>query len=95
MPELKYPSGFFYNKPHEKAPDFVLASISIRPDVFIEWLKEQKPNDHGYVRLDALMGQARGNEPAKPYCKLNDYNGEKKEVKEVPQEDISADDIPF
>ena len=41
------------------------------------------------------MGKAKGDEPAKPYVKLNDYNGEKKEVKEVPQEDISADDIPF
>jgi len=98
MSEINFPAGLFYNMPHAKAPDFVLASIAIRPDVFIEWLKQQKTNDKGYVRIQALRGR-----DGKPYCKLDDYGTESSP--RAPQqateptvsydEEISVDEIPF
>jgi hypothetical protein len=90
-----YPTGIFYNEPHPNAPDFVLASISIRPDVFIEWLKEQETNEKGYVRLQAK----RGNE-GKPYLDLDNYIKTRSEVvsdkkQDEANEEILARDIPF
>ena len=94
MNEKNYPQGFFYNVKHENAPDFVLASISIRPDVFIEWLKEQKTNESGYIKLQAKMGRAQGDKPARPYVEIDTYGTDKKETKEKVEDTITADDIP-
>lgn len=95
MNNLKYPSGFFFNKPHENAPDFVLGTMAIRPDVFIEWLKEQKPNEHGYVRLQALAGKEDG----KAYCVIDNYvktqESAPQEASEEDNEGIDASSIPF
>lgn len=89
-----YPSGFYYNTPHPNAPDFVLASMSIRPDVFIEWLKEQTPNEHGYVRLTAKRGKED-----KPYVVLDTYKktqqSASQSVTEGAEDSITPDDIPF
>jgi len=43
--------GFYFNEPSDKAPEFILGSVSIRPDDFAAWLSEQQPNEKGYVRL--------------------------------------------
>jgi hypothetical protein len=98
MSETNFPAGLFYNEPSEKAPDFVLSSMSIRPDVFIEWLKEQKTNEQGYVRLQALRSKKTG----KPYVTLDTYqktseNGSQSvtEGAEYSDEEINPNDIPF
>lgn len=97
-PQLNYPSGFFYNIPREGAPDFVKGSAAIRPDVFIEWLKEQKTDDKGYVRLQFKQGKE-----GKGYATLDTYfltqqkgtQQASEGVEEEVDEEINAEDIPF
>ena len=93
----EFASGFYYNEPHENAPDFILASMSVRPDVFIEWLKEQKTNEHGYVRMTAKRGKE-----GKPYVVLDTWVKTQQSAPrqatediEYPEEEINPDDIPF
>jgi len=68
MSETKFVDGLFWNAPRENAPEFVLGSMSISKDSFIQWLAEVEPNEKGYVNVDLLMSKA-----GKPYFKLNDY----------------------
>jgi hypothetical protein len=89
MAEIKYANGIYWNKKHEKAPSFVLGSISIKPEMFIEWLKAQTPNEKGYVRLKVNDGR-----DGKPFVALDDWTPNqviKKEVETMSYED----DIPF
>jgi len=92
--ESNFADGLFYYEPRDNAPDFVLASINIRPDIFTEWLNAQK-TDNGFVRLQALRSKKTG----KPYVTLDTY---KKTQENAPQqasegvdEEINPDDIPF
>jgi hypothetical protein len=94
MAEQNYPAGFFYNLPREGAPSFVKGSVAIRPDVFIEWLKEQKTNDKGYVRLQFKEGR-----DGKGYATLDTYGlnapRASQQATEEDSDTIDADSIPF
>jgi hypothetical protein len=54
MADKVYANGIWGNPPRDGAVDFVIGSLSIIPERFIEWLQQQTPNDKGYVRLDVL-----------------------------------------
>ena len=71
----EFSKGIFFNKPRENAPDFVLGSLSIRREEFVEYLKELNPNDNGYIKLDILL--ARDGE--KTYLKENNWTPENKD----------------
>ena len=106
MSDKIFADGMYFNTKRDNAPDFVLGSSSIKPDQFIEWLKQQKTNQNGYVNIDFLMSKG-----GKPYCQLNTYGVEKSEEKqtekvktnvvvepntvEYPTEEINPEDIPF
>ena len=74
MSDKNFVDGLFYNFPHEKAPEFVLASLSINQAKFINWLNEQEANDKGYIKIDVKKSRE-----GKPYCELNTYRGTPKE----------------
>lgn len=101
MSDNKFVTGLFVNPPHEKAPDFVKASISIKPAEFIAWLQAQEPNDKGYVRL-----QFKESREGKWYAALDDYKPADKKAehnqakadgyaKEPAQGGFVDDEIPF
>lgn len=93
MAELKYVAGLYFNKKHEKAPSFVLGTISIKPKEFMEWLRQNPADDKGYVRLK--VNESRD---GKPYVALDDWKPTaKKEVEEIqyPPEEIPISEIPF
>jgi len=52
--ENTYANGIWGNDPHEKAPDFVVGSLSIHADTFRAWLAEQETSEKGYVKIDIL-----------------------------------------
>ena len=52
--ENTYANGIWGNDPHEKAPDFVVGSLSIHADTFRAWLAEQETSEKGYVKIDVL-----------------------------------------
>ena len=85
MSEIEFANGIYFNEPHENAPDFVLGSISVKPDKFAEWLAQQTPNDKGYVRLKVNMSKV-----GKPYVALDDWKPEAKAT-----DDFDDDKIPF
>ena len=88
-----YPKGFFINAPREGAPEFVLGSLSVSVDSFIEFLNTNKQliNDKGYLRLDMLQGDE------KPYVVVNTYGLEESKAS-APKEGkpLHVDgDLPF
>jgi len=101
MSQKEYANGLWGNPPRDGAPDFVVGSLSILPERFIEWLKTQKPNDKGYVRLDILKRQS-GDGWSFP---VNDFQpqprgdfSERAQDEYVPphaQKPDPSDDLPF
>jgi len=65
----KLADGLFYYRPHEKAPDFVLADLSFHVQRIVTWLESQETQD-GFVKVQALQPK---DSSKKPYCKINDY----------------------
>lgn len=84
--ETKYPKGIFINKPRDGAPEFVRASISIKAEDAIAWIKEVV-NEKGYVNIDVLNGE-KG-----LYLKHNDWKP--KENTDYPENTIVPEDVPF
>ena len=54
----KYVKGMFVKR-NEKAPDFVVCSLSFKTDEFIQFLRENT-NDKGYVNLQVLKSREKG-----------------------------------
>lgn len=93
---VEFAKGLFFNEPHPKAPDFVLGSMSINPDHFIDWLRQQPKTEKGYVRL-AVKRSKEG----KIYVCLDDWKpetssrGPTSATTDMPDDDPMTDDIPF
>lgn len=47
--ETEFPKGLMVKKPRDGAPDFVIASISIKREELIEWLSSK---DGDWINLD-------------------------------------------
>jgi len=74
MNETPLPQGISFFPPHEKAPDFVIGTISINPSKFIEYLNTQIADEKGYIKFQVLKSKA-----GKSYVKLDDFKPTKKE----------------
>lgn len=91
--ETNFVEGLYFNKPHEKAPDFVKGSISIKKDQFTQWVATQPTNDKGYIKIDVLLSKKDT-----LYLKVNDYGINKTEsvAKEVFKgAEIDKSNLPF
>ena len=64
----RYANGIYFNQPHPNAPEFVIGSLSINKQKFLEWLEREKANDKGYIKLDVLNGRED-----EPYITVNEY----------------------
>lgn len=90
---MTFAEGFIAKKPHDKAPDFVKAHISVKVEDAIKFLQDS--NKKGWVNLD-LKEAKSGNF----YLELNEWKPEKKSpenesvLPEYPP-DINPEDIPF
>ena len=49
MADIEFADGLKVSKPHENAPDFVEARISIKRENLIKWLQEKEGT---YINLD-------------------------------------------
>ena len=58
MEEKKYAKGLFAKR-NEKAPEFVVCSLSFKTDEFMQFLRENT-NDKGYVNLQVLKSRDKG-----------------------------------
>lgn len=89
MSDKKYIGGLYFNHPRDKAPEFVLGSISIHKQKFLEGLDEFEVNDKGYINIDVLNGKEN-----KPYCVLNEYKPKNVTIQDGDRT-INSQDVPF
>ena len=96
--EKFYAKGLFAKR-NEKAPEFVVCSLSFITDEFMQFLKENT-NDKGYVNLQVLKSREKGT----IYAILDTFEPktsstptqEKKVVKNDPFQNGNSDgDLPF
>ena len=95
----KYVKGMFAKR-NEKAPDFVVCSISLKIDEFAKFVKENK-NDKGYLNVQVLKSKDKGT----LYAVLDTFEPKmtatpaqaKKVAKNDPFQNGNSgdDDIPF
>ena len=95
----KYVKGMFVKR-NEKAPEFVVCSLSVKTDEFIQFLRENT-NDKGYVNLQVLKSREKGT----LYAVLDTFEPKmtatpaqaKKVAKNDPFQNGNSgdDDIPF
>jgi len=76
MEKTEFVSGLYAYKPHEKAPDFIKASLSVRRTQFIEWLNSKSDE---FVKIDILESKDK----TKWYASINTY---KKHTYSVPNQ---------
>ena len=100
MEEKNYAKGLFAKR-NEKAPEFVVCSLSCKTDEFIQFLKENT-NDKGYVNLQVRKSRDKGT----MYAVLDTFEPktgttptqEKKSVKTQandPFQNGNGGDLPF
>lgn len=85
MSDNNFPKGLFYNKPSDKAPDFVQGDINIKRDSFIEWLRQQDES----VKIDLLISRE-----GKGYARVNDWKPDREQGNspEKPNRSVNLDD---
>jgi len=87
--------GLFAKAPHERAPDFVKAGISIKLADFAQYLRELKATEPDAEWLNIQIKESRG---GKWYAEKDNWKPDaaQKAVKEAAKADADLDsDLPF
>jgi hypothetical protein len=91
MSDIKFIDGLIVKAPHERAPDFVKAKLSIKREELIAWLEDQ---DGEWINAD--VKESRG---GKWYVSVDEWKPEREkepERKGPPVEPpADFDDLPF
>lgn len=93
MTDKQFVDGLIVKPPHEKAPDFVKCSISIKRKELGNWLRGK---DDDWINLDVKVSQN-----GKWYAEVNTWKPEKRQehkpvqTSSQPPDDFYDDDIPF
>ena len=86
--EKVFPEGFIVKR-NERAPEWVLANVSVKMKDFIEWAK--KHHKDGWVNLELLMSKK-----GKPYAVLNTFEPKKRsDAGFKDDKPYDEGDIPF
>jgi len=86
MSDIVFADGFYFNKPHEKAPDFVLGKLHIKVDSAIRFLQNLQGSE---VNLDIKESKA-----GKIYIAVDDWKPDNKEH-EPPTHPEDESSLPF
>ena len=98
--EIEFVDGLIVKAPHERAPDFVKATISIKVEDLGKWLREKyKAGEKDWINIDVKEAKS-----GRWYAAVSTYKP--KEKQEPPMKQVSgpknggkfddmADDIPF
>jgi hypothetical protein len=91
MSEKEFVAGLFVKAPHERAPDFVKASLSIKRADLGNWLRSKSDE---WINVDVKQSQG-----GKWYAEVNTFVPDKAktavEDKAWSAPDYSEDSIPF
>ena len=99
--EKNYAKGLFVKR-NEKAPEFVVCSLSIKTDEFIQFLRENT-NEKGYVNLQVLKSKDKGTfyaivdtfTPKTDNVSTEPKKSVKTQVNDPFQNENSDGDLPF
>lgn len=90
MAEAEFPKGLMVKKPRDGAPDFVIASISIKREELIEWLSGK---DGDWINLDVKEAKS-----GHWYASVNTFKPQPKQESKpganVPAAEYDLD-VPF
>ena len=84
MSEKQFAEGIWFNKPHDKAPDFVKMNVKIESRKLEQWIATQ--NDEIYISVKESKG-------GKWYAEIDTYKPKPKA--ELEPEAPAGDDLPF
>ena len=87
--EIEFVDGLMVKAPHEKAPSFVKAQISIKVPALREWLAKKADGDE-WINID--VKESKG---GKWYAAVSTYKPKDKEQKPAGRMDDLKDDVPF
>lgn len=92
--EIEFVEGLIVKAPHERAPDFVKAQISIKVEDLGKYLREKFKAGNEWLNIDVKVSKG-----GKWYAALSNYKPkdkqEAKPEKPAGKFDDMADDIPF
>jgi hypothetical protein len=92
--DIEFVDGLIVKAPHEKAPDFVKASISIKVEDLGVWLRAKHKAGEEWVNIDVKEAKS-----GKWYAAVNTYKKEdapaKPEAKKPAGKFDDSDEIPF
>lgn len=91
--EIEFVEGMIVKPPHERAPDFVKANISIKVEDLGKWLRAKYKAGDEWVNID--VKESKG---GKWYAAVSNFKPKAKEEQQRPSggrpQDMD-DDIPF
>ena len=89
--EIEFPKGFIVKAPRDTAPDFVIASISIKREELIEWLSGK---DGDWINLDVKEAKS-----GHWYASVNTFKPKQSQQETKPGANVPAaeydPDLPF
>jgi hypothetical protein len=89
--EIQFVPGLFVKAPHENAPTYVKASISIKVEDLGKWLRGKFKAGDEWVNIDVKESKA-----GKWYAAVSTFKPKaKEEEKPAGRFDDMADDVPF
>lgn len=89
--EMEFVDGLIVKQPHEKAPDFVKANISIKVADLGNWLRAKHKAGEEWVNVD--VKESRN---GKWYAAVSTFKPKEKAAAPAPAKKIDDDDsIPF
>lgn len=87
MSDKEFVDGLIVKAPHEKAPDFVKCSISIKRKDLGNWLRGK---DEDWINVDVKVSK-----DGKWYAEVNNWKPESQPQQAQPANNSFDDDIPF
>ena len=93
MSDQKFPKGVFAKAPHQNAPEFVKAKLSINVKTCGNWLRELNKDNQEWVNLEV-----KAKKDGEYYVVVDDWKPDKGKQAEKPGEpddDFGDKSIPF
>lgn len=97
MSDIEFVPGLIVKAPHERAPDFVKASISIKVEELGQFLREKYKAGEEWVNIDVKVAKS-----GKWYAAVSNFKKEEKPKAQEPRKGASKvgggyieDDVPF
>ena len=88
--EIEFADGLIVKAPHEKAPDFVKAQISIKVEDMGKWLREKYKAGEEWVNLDVKVSKG-----GRWYASVSKFKPKEKDAPAPSGFKDMKDDIPF